>query len=293
MRRDPSAISQFSDKSEPQTVSEQELPVDQIRVPTGRRRLDPDWVETLAWLISEQGQKQAIEVIAESEGYRLVFGAHRLAAARQAGLTTIRSVVKDAAAFASEFEVTLREITENLARRELSVLDRSVDIARWREVYEATNTIAGRGRPKKRMVANDEEKSRTFATLFSEVAQRTLGVRRDSIFRALRIARIPAAVRDEIALHPIADNQSELLLLAGESPERQAQIAAMLTGKPTKASNVAEAIAALDHVPTRSRPARWEKLSSAFSRLKSSEQDRFFDLHEDAVRRWLSDRGAS
>ncbi|QDY99093.1 ParB N-terminal domain-containing protein [Nitratireductor mangrovi] len=272
-------------------MSEQELPVDQIRVPAGRRRLDPDWVETLAWLIAEQGQKQAIEVIAESEGYRLVFGAHRLAAARQAGFATIRGMVKDAEAFANEFEVTLREITENLARRELSVLDRSVDIARWREVYEATNTIAGRGRPKKRTDADDEEKSRKFATLFSEVAQKTLGVRRDSIFRALRIARIPAAVRDRIALHAIADNQSELLLLAGEAPERQEQIAALLTGDPPKAATVGEAIALIDRTAPRSSAPRWQKLSTAFSRLKPSEQSRFFELHEAAITRWLSERG--
>jgi len=267
------------------------IPIASISVPAGRRRLDPSWVETLAWLIAEQGQKTPIEVVRDGESLTLVAGAHRLEAMKRSGAKTIAASVKERSEFEGEAQIALAEITENLARRELSALDRAVDIARWRDIYEATNNVAGRGRPKKRGKVDAEaaEKiSTAFCTVFSEYAQKVLRISRQSVFNNLRIARIGQEIRHRIALLPLADNQSELLQLAAETPERQAQVAALMTAEPPQAGTVAEAIAILDRAPKPARVERWQKLSNAFSALKDREQDAFFDLHAEAIERWLA-----
>jgi ParB family chromosome partitioning protein len=264
-----------------------DIEIAKITVLPGRRRLDPSWVETLSDLFSSQGQLQPVELVADGDRYRLIFGNHRLAAAKLIGWKTIRAEVKDAKAFASEAEITLHEITENLARRELSALDRAVDIARWRELYEATHLLAGRGRPKK---MDPEEISAEFALNFSEAAQRAFDLSRRSIFNATKIASIAPSVRDLVALHAIADNQSELLQLAAEPAIRQEQIATLLTSEPPQAETVAAAIAIIDRTPAPQPQPRWEKVAKAFSGLKPAEQHRFFELHEAAIQLWLKGR---
>ncbi|QDB99677.1 ParB/RepB/Spo0J family partition protein [Mesorhizobium sp. 8] len=265
------------------------IDVSLVDIAAGRRKLDPAWVETLSDLFTEQGQKTPIEVIAAEGRYRLVFGHHRLAAAKLLGWAEIDAVVKSPSDFASEAEITLAEITENLARRELSVLDRAVDIARWRAIYEATHLIAKPGRKAKAIGA--EELTAKFAVNFSTAAQKAFGLSERSIFNAVKVASIAADVRDRIALHAIADNQSELLALAAEAPPRQADIAALLTSEPAQAASVADAVAILDRVPAPAKTPGWQKLADGFSRLKEADQHRFFSLHEAAIVAWLKERG--
>ncbi|MER9047636.1 ParB N-terminal domain-containing protein [Mesorhizobium sp. M0923] len=271
--------------SKPAVISA--IDVGLIDVAAGRRKLNPAWVETLADLFRIQGQKTPIEVIATGERYRLVFGHHRLAAAKLLASPAIAAVVKSSEDFASEAEIALAEITENLARRELSALDRAVDIARWREIYEAAHVANRGGRPKKITL---EETTAKFAVSFSEAARKAFGLSERSIFNAVKIATIATDVRDQIALHGIADNQSELLALAAEQPTRQADIAALLTSEPPQAGSVADAIAILDRTPKPATEPRWQKLATDFSKMKTSEQDRFFELHEAAIQRWMKGR---
>ena len=270
-----------------------------IDVLPGRRKLDPTRIEALSDLLALQGQTVPIEVVARDDRYSLVFGAHRLAAARLLGWPVISAAVKQPSDFADEAEIVLREITENLAHRALSVLDRAVDIARWRKIYEATHAVAKPGRRPKEMSANfaliseeGDELSEKFALSFSEAAQKAFGLSRRTVFHATKIASIAADLRDRIALQPVADNQSELLALAAETPDRQAAIVALLTTDPPQAGSVAEAIAVIDRMPKPVPAAGWEKVASAFSRLKPRDQARFFELHEAAIQLWLKDRGA-
>lgn len=266
-----------------------------IDVLPGRRKLDPAQVEALSDLFSSQGQTVPIEVVELNGRYRLVFGRHRLGAAKLIGWRTIRAIVKEPADFASEAEITLREITENLAHRALSVLDRAVDIARWREIYEAANGTVKRGRPSKLSqlaTISEDNGAERFAASFSDAARAALGLTRDAISRAMRIASIDANVRDQIALLPVADNQSDLLLLAAQSVDRQSEIADLLNAVPNAPASVSEAIAILDRLPKPVAQPRWEKVAEAFSSLKTAEQTRFFELHEAAIRLWLQQRGA-
>lgn len=264
--------------------------VSSITIPAGRRKLDPDWVRALADDFLDQGQHTEIEVCGSEEASTLVFGGHRLAAAKLLDWKWIKASVMTPEEIAEEAQRKLREISENLFRRNLSALDKAVDIAAWRNIYEATHTVAKAGRPKK---ADPDEISRKFATNFSEAAQRALKISRDGVFRSLKIASIAAPVRDRIALHPIADNQSELLLLAAESGDRQERISRLITGEAEiTAESVAEAIAMIDRLPRPVAAPGWQKLAERFSTMKESDQDRFFELHEGAIRRWLQGRPA-
>lgn len=275
----------MADLSKTRVISD--IDVSLVDVAAGRRKLDPAWAAALAELFHTQGQKTPIEVIATGDRYRLVFGLHRLEAARLTK-TAVQAIIKSAEDFASEAEIVLAEITENLARRELSALDRAVDIARWREIYEATHQLNKGGRKAKGV--DPEELSANFALSFSEAAQQAFGISRRAVFNALKIASIHADVRDRVALHAIADNQSELLAIAAEPPNRQADIVALLVCEPPQAGNVTDAIAILDRAPKPQPEPRWQKLSDTFSSLKPAEQTRFFELQEGAIRLWLKER---
>lgn len=277
----------MANPSKPAVISDIDIAL--IDVVAGRRKLDPAWVETLSDLFASQGQQSPIELIARGERYQLVFGAHRLAAGQRLGWAKIAAVVKQPEDFANEAEITLREITENMARRQLSVLDKAVDIARWRDAYSAAHVVSKGGR--KKAAAGDEELTAKFAESFTVASQKAFGLSERAVTYAIKIATIPFAIRDRIALHAIADNQSELLQLAAEPPERQAQIVALLTAEPAQAESVADAIALIDRLPKPNKPAGWERLSEAFSRMKERDQDRFFTLHEAAIQRWLAERG--
>lgn len=276
-------------------MSVSRIPLSAINVPTGRRRIDPTWVKTLADLMAGPDDCQPIELVARGDRFDVVFGGHRLAAAQTNRWEAIPAIVRQASDFASEAAITLREIIENLARRELSVLDRSVDIGRWREIYEAAHGAVRRGRPGKlgQVDPISDEALDRFAGSFSDAVRRALGINREALKRSLRIASISEDLRTLVALHPIADNQSELLQLAAEPADRQRQIVELLTRLALPAANVADAIAIMDSKPERRREAAWQKIASGFSRLKEAEQDRFFDLHEASIQRWLATRSAS
>jgi ParB family chromosome partitioning protein len=267
-----------------------------IRVPSNRRRLDPAWVATLrADMQTGNGHMVPIEVVAEiSEGYkyRLIFGGHRLEAVAGLGRAEIDAFIRDPKEVATETQIRKREIAENLIRRQLSVLDRAVDIADWRDIYDREHGTGKTGRKKVRPVeiAEDDELSASFALNFSEAAQAVLGISRRSVFHALKIATIPLPIRQGISLHPIANSQTDLLLLAAEPPERQLAIAKLLTAEPADAATVADAIALLDQVAPPAKQPGWQKLAGDFSKLKESDQARFFELHEAAIRQWLKGR---
>ncbi|WP_027143182.1 ParB N-terminal domain-containing protein [Mesorhizobium sp. WSM3626] len=271
------------------------IKIAEIRVPANRRRLDPAWVATImADIQGGNGHMTPIEVVpekTESHEYRLIFGGHRLAAVAALGLAEIDAFVKDPKDVATETQIRKREIAENLIRRQLSVLDRAKDIADWRDIYDAEHGTGKAGRKKTREIVEDDELSAKFALNFSEAAQTVLGISRRSVFHALKIATIPEQVRQDISLHAVADSQTDLLQLAAETPERQIAIARLLTLEAADApKTVSHAIAVIDRTSRPATPPKWEKVASEFSKLKESEQDRFFTLHEAAIQRWMKGR---
>jgi ParB family chromosome partitioning protein len=221
-----------------------------------------------------------------------VQGAHRLAAHVETGRTTIDARVFAAAEFVDEAAIRLREIRANMATIELTVLDRAVHLAAWKELYETVNTTERRGG--KRRGIEVEINSQDFAKRFSLAAAEALGISERSIQIAVQIASgIVPMVRARIALASIAKTASELLQLSHQDGTRQAAIVDLLLSDPPQAGSVAEAIAVLDRIPAPTKFAGWERVSDRFSRLSPADQGRFFAAHADAIDVWMAARRAA
>src|SRR4051794_25301946 len=98
------------------TVQEsgQRIALDRIRVPDNVRSLDEAHVQALAGSIELQGVLVPLVVRADGDGFELVAGFHRLAAARSLELAEVPVVVRDA-----ETEEADRAV-ENIARKQLN-----------------------------------------------------------------------------------------------------------------------------------------------------------------------------
>ena len=85
-----------------------------IRVPDNVRELDPEHVKALAGSIGLQGMLVPVVVRNDGEGFELVAGFHRVAAARSLGLTAVPVVIRDA-----QTEDADRAV-ENITRKQLN-----------------------------------------------------------------------------------------------------------------------------------------------------------------------------
>ncbi|MCW5708712.1 ParB N-terminal domain-containing protein [Shinella sp.] len=281
----------------PTTGSLRAIEISSIDVPSNHRKPDPDWVAALREDMAIHGQHTPIQVVEFGERFHLIKGLRRILAVQQVGFRHVDAFVQSRAEFSSDAALQLRQISAQIMRRELSVLDRAMNVSAWRSIYETTTGLIRPGRKAIRVKFDPnsedalDEHSDLFAGTFSEAAQRALGLNKEAVKRYLRIARIDGPVADRVALHPIADNQSELLALAAETADRQAAIADLLLSQPAGASSVAGAICFIDGKPPKVALAPWETFSERFTNLREPDQERFFEVHRAAIERWLVKRG--
>ena len=108
------------------------IPLDRIDVGDRLRAVDEEYAQLIAASMASDGQRAPIEVKAEGKDgvHRLIAGGHRCRAAQIAGLTDMQCVVLKV----SDLDARRLEIEANLCRHELSELDRSTFLARWKEV---------------------------------------------------------------------------------------------------------------------------------------------------------------
>lgn len=278
------------------------VPAPYFNLPTGRisphaiivldrlRKLLPDRVATMRHSIDDLGQLQPIELVETDQGLRLIDGAVRVAACMLSG-QDLDAVIHPAGAFGSETDIRIREIAHDLVRFDLTALERAVYIAEWRAAHESKFPPAKPGRKKAATLSDEDamELSANFALNFPNVVKETLGLSRRAVFLALKVAGIHAEARDQLAPLRIADNQSELLAIAGEPAGRQIAIAELLVAG---ASSVLEALATMDQTAAPVALAAWERTAATFARLRADDQHKFFSLHEDAILVWLASRKA-
>jgi ParB family chromosome partitioning protein len=209
--------------------------VDQISVEDRLRSVNPDHAALIAESFRANGQMTPIEVRRDGKGkFILVAGAHRLAAAKLAEMGEISATVINA----DEDQARLREIDENLCRRDLTELDRASFLAERKVVWAKLNPEA---------IVFKNKKSRTnlstIGTFAEEVAER-LGLSRRSIDRAInRHTALTSEVRAVLAHSRWADNGSVLDGLAKLSHEDQRKAAQALTREEDPARNLAAALA--------------------------------------------------
>lgn len=272
--------------------------LDQIRVPSRLREVDPDWVEMLAVSIAEQGVTTPLTVRpardvtkggkwgkAHPDLYDLLAGAHRLQAAARAGLEAVPVEVRDPA---TPDAARLIEIDENLIRHELRPLDRAVFLAERKEIYERLH-------PETRQhVAGGHAKAHGSASVtmtFAEATAERLGMSRSTIERAVRIAtRIRPEVRAQLSRLRLLEKQVELLALAELPVERQVAVIGRLADG--KARRVAEAVAQLDgrtSAPESAADLQLRRLQEAWTRAALPIQRRFIrEIAGDLPAEWLS-----
>src|SRR5215207_1916269 len=90
------------------------IALDEIRVPDNVRSLDDAHVQALAGSIALQGMLVPLVVREDGDGFELVAGFHRVAAARSLGLTAVPVVIRDA-----QTEDADRAV-ENITRKQLN-----------------------------------------------------------------------------------------------------------------------------------------------------------------------------
>jgi hypothetical protein len=101
-----------------------QVALDLIRVPENVRALDPEHVKALAGSISLQGVLVPVVVRQDGDGFELVAGFHRIAAARALGLSSLPVVVRDVETEAADRAV--ENITSCRRRHEVINSDRVV-----------------------------------------------------------------------------------------------------------------------------------------------------------------------
>ena len=92
------------------TVHERRIALDEIRVPENVRALDDAHVQALAGSIALQGMLVPLVVRGDGDGFELVAGFHRIAAARSLGLVDVPVVIRDTGTEDADREV------ENITR---------------------------------------------------------------------------------------------------------------------------------------------------------------------------------
>lgn len=198
--------------------------IDQIVIPERLRAVEEEHALAISQSIVEHGLLNPITVrstpAAKGGNCTLVAGAHRLRAMQLLDEAEIDATVVDA----DKHESQLIEITENLFRNELSVIDRAIFVLTYREVWEQKYGKIEAGRPKRVNITQliSEEAKAGFA---KHVADR-MGMSKEALKLLDRISRnLHPDVRSAVRGTPVADNQAALLKLAKLEPTKQRQAA--------------------------------------------------------------------
>jgi ParB family transcriptional regulator, chromosome partitioning protein len=190
--------------------------VDAIEVYPGRD-IDPRVVETLAASMDRVGQLCPIllrKPLVENCPAILISGRHRLEAAKLLGWKFIQACYLRV----SGSEARMREISENLHRNELTVLERAKQIEEWRILCEqapSVQLVHSGGTPQRGVTR----------------AAKELGVSRPEVKRAEKIAKITPEAQEAAKSAGIDNNQSKLLEIAKTAPEQQSAKVALVTAK--------------------------------------------------------------
>lgn len=250
------------------------IPVDQILVEDRLRSVNPDHAALIAESFRTNGQMTPIEVRRDEAGkFVLVAGAHRLAAARLAEMDQIAASITDA----DEDQARLREIDENLCRRDLTELDRATFLAERKAVWIRLNpetAVVGRKKLKTNL---------SLIPTFAEDAAERLGLSPRSVDRAIRRS---IALRDDVkallAHSKWADNGAVLDGLSKLSPDDQYKAAHGLVRFPNPARNLAAAIAEFTPRPKGAAAAEaaqeYERLINSWRKARQAARKRFIDF---------------
>lgn len=190
------------------------------------RPVDEDHAQVIAASIAANGLINPVTVRATPNAkggkYTLVAGAHRLRACIINQAEEIDAIIVKSDQTASK----LLEVTENLIRNDLSVIDRAAHVQVLRDLYEEENGKIKRGGDQKSKGQLDRLiENKGFASYVSD----RLGLSTEAIKRLNRISQnLNPQLREGLRQTPLADNQAALLKLAKKEQAEQQRIAATM-----------------------------------------------------------------
>lgn len=206
---------------------------------SGRLRpVDEAHAQLIAASMNESTLIQPVVVRTDSSGngLKLVAGGHRLRAAAILGWDEIPAILIEA----TDDEARQIEIDENLARKELTILERAEFLAERKRVYETLHPETAHGKAKKPKTEKAKVANLATFSRFSKDAAKSTGLGERTIRRSVELAgKLSLAAITAIRGTKVADNQSELQALAELEPEQQAIVAGLIAAKA--AGNVAKA----------------------------------------------------
>lgn len=214
---------------------------------TGRLRpVDEAHAQLIAASMNESGLIQPVVVRTDSSGngLKLVVGGHRLRGAGILDWDEIPAILIEA----TDDEARQIEIDENLARKELTILERAEFLAERKRVYETLHPETAHGKAKKPKTEKAKVANLATFSRFSKDAANSTGLGERTIRRSVELAgKLSLAAIAAIRGTKVADNQSELQALAELEPDQQAIVAGLIAAKA--AGNVAKARVVAGFVP--------------------------------------------
>lgn len=180
---------------EPAETSPREIDIDLIspNPDQPRFKLDEQALDNLAASIRENGLLQPVLVRPAADRFQLVAGERRLLAAQRAGLMKIPAVIRKV----PDSQMLLLALVENLQREQLNPVEEA-------QAYQNLIDMLG---------ATQEELALH------------LGKERSTIANALRLLKLPIAVRTLVTEGKLSPGHARALLAAGVIPSEMARMA--------------------------------------------------------------------
>jgi len=175
-----------------------EIDIDRIRTNPvqPRLKLDESRLEELVASIRENGILQPVLVRPMKDGYQLVAGERRLAAAQRAGLLRIPAVVREV----PDDRLLELALVENIQREQLNPIEEA----------QACHSLMD-----------------TLRMTQEELAAR-LGKERSTVANALRLLKLPPAVKTLVAEGALSPGHARALLSLGSPPAEMSKLAARM-----------------------------------------------------------------
>lgn len=221
------------------------------KIVVGRRRRAVRDLADLKASIASVGLLHAVVVTADM---RLVAGLHRLRACQALGWTEIPATVMSL----RRVEAEIAELDENLARHELTVLQRAEALARRKTLHEALHPETRRGVAGGKASGASRRGDGTSVTmsLVRSVARAT-GWSRRTLEREIQIAKsIPDDVRELLHATPVADDKMALVRLGRLPVVEQRKVAERIVAGRTASIRTAIVELAAEHLRRQPRLPR-------------------------------------
>jgi len=258
--------------------------IDMIEVEDRLRSVDEAAVQYIAESMQQQGQLYPIQIRTVAPGrFRLIAGAHRLAAARKLGWTHIEAFLVDDL---EEDEARLLEIDENLCRAELRPVEKAHFFSTRKGIYEQLHPETKHGAnlvsPNWRHEENTDESPSERAPSFVDDTATSTPWSPRTIQRYTRIGeRLDPELREALASTPIGDRTQDLERIADMEPDDQQKLLARLRS----ADEPPKSLSALQQDPATAapRPGNVDRLKKLWTKSDEDERTEF--------REWLDLQG--